>query len=216
MSASGSYSPMVSKLYKSRNILLDILAKRGFEVDDYRGFSVNEVHIMYFNKQLDMLCVNPKTGRQIYVKYYLSNDRKFVKIRPGHIYGLIDDLYDIEEVLKPDDELVVISKDKVNDTLKNLMQELYSNDKKFVNIYDLNDYLFNILEHELVPPHRILGKEEKERVIKTYNVAHPDQLPEIGRFDPVAQAIGIRPGQVCEIIRRSPTAIETVYYRLCY
>ena len=41
------------------------------------------------------------------------------------------------------------------------------------------------------------------------------QFPDISRFDPVAQAIGIRPGQVCEIIRPSKTAISAPYYRIC-
>ena len=42
-----------------------------------------------------------------------------------------------------------------------------------------------------------------------------NQLPEISRFDPVAQAIGMRPGNICEIIRPSKTAIYAPYYRIC-
>ncbi len=41
------------------------------------------------------------------------------------------------------------------------------------------------------------------------------QFPDISRFDPAAQAIGIRPGEVCEIIRPSKTAISAPYYRIC-
>ena len=41
------------------------------------------------------------------------------------------------------------------------------------------------------------------------------QIPEITRFDPVAIAIGLRPQQVVEIIRSSPTALTTKYYRIC-
>ena len=41
------------------------------------------------------------------------------------------------------------------------------------------------------------------------------QLPEISRYDPVALVIGLRPGEVCKIIRPSPTAITTEYFRLC-
>ena len=41
------------------------------------------------------------------------------------------------------------------------------------------------------------------------------QFPEISRFDPVAQALGMRPTQLCEIKRPSPTAIVTNYYRYC-
>jgi DNA-directed RNA polymerase subunit H (RpoH/RPB5) len=40
-------------------------------------------------------------------------------------------------------------------------------------------------------------------------------FPDISRFDPVARAIGIRPGDVCHIIRPSKTAIEADYYRIC-
>ena len=54
-----------------------------------------------------------------------------------------------------------------------------------------------------------LGNEMK----KKYNIRNDSELPEISRFDPIAQAIGIKPKQVCEITRPSKTAIETKYYR---
>ena len=48
-----------------------------------------------------------------------------------------------------------------------------------------------------------------------YNITDDAQFPDISRFDPVAKIIGIRPGQVCEIIRPSKTAIDGKYYRIC-
>ncbi len=48
-----------------------------------------------------------------------------------------------------------------------------------------------------------------------YNITDKSQFPQISRFDPVAKAICLRPGQVCKIIRPSKTAIETTYYRFC-
>ena len=69
--------------------------------------------------------------------------------------------------------------------------------------------------HKLVPPHRIMTKMEEEEMKKHYNVTENSELPEISRFDPIAQAIGMKPGQVCEITRPSKTAIETKFYRLC-
>ena len=56
---------------------------------------------------------------------------------------------------------------------------------------------------------------ENEEMRKKYNISNDSELPEISRFDPIAQAIGMKPGQVCEIIRPSKTAIESNYYRLC-
>ena len=48
-----------------------------------------------------------------------------------------------------------------------------------------------------------------------YNITNDSQFPEISRYDPVAQVIGIRPGQICEITRPSKTAISSKYYRIC-
>ena len=206
-----SYSPLISKIYTSRNILLEILKWRGFNVDDYTGFSVTEAHIMYNNKQLDMILENPDSGKTIYIKYHLTT-----RLSPLHIYEYVDDLFDIEEVLKNSDELIIISKDKVNQTTEDLVDQLYIKDKKFVNIYDLNNYLFNILNHNAVPKHTILDQSEKDEVKKRYNIVKDSQFPEISRSDPVSKAIGLRPGELCKIIRSSPTAVESNYYRLCY
>ena len=54
-SQSARYNPLISKLFKSRAIILDILKARGFETSDYSDFSVNELQAMHKNKQMDML-----------------------------------------------------------------------------------------------------------------------------------------------------------------
>ena len=65
MSQSTSYSPLVSKIYNSRLILLQILKdKRGFDVEDYEGFSVTEIYTQMKNEQLDMLLENNETGKK--------------------------------------------------------------------------------------------------------------------------------------------------------
>ena len=51
--------------------------------------------------------------------------------------------------------------------------------------------------------------------MKRYNITDKVQFPNISRFDPVARAIGLRPGQVCGITRPSKTSIESNYYRIC-
>ena len=128
----------------------------------------------------------------------------------------IDDLFDIEDILSNDDDLIIVSKDKMNNTMRNLLEEIYIKDKKFVTIYNLHDYLFNILNHDMIPEHTILSKEETEAVIKKYNINKMSEFPEISRFDKVAMAIGLRPSHICKIVRSSPTSITGVYYRMCY
>jgi len=213
-SQTASYSPLISKIFRSRKILLDILSKkRGFNVEDYNDFSVTEIHAMYKNEQLDMLVENPDTNRKLFVKYHLGSK---IKSDGRQLYEYIDDYFDIEQVLTVKDELLIITKDKLNDGLKNVINQVYINDNKFVNIYNLNNYLFNILDHELVPHHKPLSDEEKDKIKTQYYITNDKQFPEVSRFDPVAQAIGLRPNQLVEITRSSPTAITTKYYRLCY
>ena len=74
---------------------------------------------------------------------------------------------------------------------------------------------FNILEHALVPPHRVMNEDEVKVIMQKYNITDKTQFPEISRFDPVSQVIGLRPGNVCEILRPSKTAIVANYYRVC-
>ena len=204
-------SDFISKLHNSRNILLDIMEYRGYDVDDYRNSSINEINIQYLNNQLDMLLENSETSKKIYVKYHLST-----KVKPSHIYEYIDDLYNLEQILSKKDDLIILIKDKPNDGLMTCMNTIFNTEKIYFNIFNIHNLLFNILEHNLVPSHKILNADTVEEVMVKYNITKMDQFPEISRFDPVAQAIGLRPGQLCEISRPSITAVTTKYYRLCY
>lgn len=69
-----------------------------------------------------------------------------------------------------------------------------------------------ILEHELVPKHVIVDINEGIKILKQYGVK-PEQLPWLRASDPVARAIGAKPGDIVKIVRRSPTGGEVVVYR---
>ena len=67
----------------------------------------------------------------------------------------------------------------------------------------------------MVPKSRVLSDKEVDQLQIKYNLKTLKQLPEVSRFDPQSLAMCLRPGQVCEYIRRSPTSIESKYYRVC-
>ncbi|MDH5815563.1 MAG: DNA-directed RNA polymerase subunit H [Candidatus Nezhaarchaeota archaeon] len=71
---------------------------------------------------------------------------------------------------------------------------------------------FTILDHELVPKHILLTKEERKQLLEQLKI-RPEQLPWIRASDPVAKLIGAKPGDIVKIIRKSPTAGETIAYR---
>lgn len=72
----------------------------------------------------------------------------------------------------------------------------------------------SILNHELVPPHRIMSKKEVKQLRKKYGLKSPKQLPKILVRDPVMIALGAKRGDVIEITRKSSIAGETKYYRV--
>lgn len=209
-------SAIISTVYTSRNIILDLMGKQGYNIEDYGNFSVNEVNSMKQNNQLDMLLEkkeeDPVTKRKnkIYIRYYLGKT-----IRPSNLQEMIDDLFNLEEILKKDDTLFIIIKDEINETLTNELKHIWESDGIFIVIENIKRLQFNILDHDLVPEHKIVPESEVLKIMKKYNITDKIQFPDISRFDPVARAIGLRPGQLCHIVRPSKTAIKADYYRIC-
>jgi DNA-directed RNA polymerase subunit H (RpoH/RPB5) len=218
--ASQNLSTLIPQIYKSRIVLIDLMKKQDYNTTDYEGFSVNEVNTMKTNNQLDMILSKTKedsdekktddNDRKIYIKYYLAK-----ALRPANLQEMIDDLYSVEEVLTKNDTLLIVVKDEVNETLTNAIKHIWESEKIYIILIPIKRLQFNILDHVLVPKHRVLTEAEKIRIKTKYNIINDNQFPELSRFDPVAQAIGIRPGEVCEIIRPSKTAISAPYYRIC-
>ena len=210
-------SVLISQICQSRKTILELMDKQGFDVTGYSNFSVSEVNAMKQNNQLDMLLEtaddkvtpeNPK--RKIYIRYYLTS-----RPAPKNIQEMIDDLFVLTETLKKNDTLFIIIKDDPNETLVNELKHIWESDGIFIVVENIKRLQFNILNHTLVPPHQVLIEKEVDEVMKRYNILDKAQFPDISRFDPVARVIGLRPGQVCKIIRPSKTAIETNYYRIC-
>ena len=197
-------------IFQSRKIILQQLLRQGFTVEEYEDFTVAEVHALMQAKQLDMLVEHEETGMKTYVKYHLNKT-----IRPNNITEYVDDLYNLENILTKRDNLIIITKDEPNDTLTQMIKQLWETEKIFIIVYPIKRLQFNILLHSKVPSHQPLTPSEQEKFMKEYNITSNAQIPEISRFDPVSLAIGIRPGSVCKIVRPSKTAITANFYRMC-
>ena len=200
----------IVKLFKSRLTIIDLLEKQGFNVEEYKYFNMSEIDAMYSKQQLDLTFEN-EDNKKVYVKYYLDSKQ----IKPPTLDNIIEDLFEIENVLTKNDTLIIITDEEPNDTIINKIKFLFDKDGIFVVIHNIQRLQFNILNHELVPKCKILSDEELSNLKATINIKDNSQLPEISRFDPQALAMCIRPGQVCELIRKSLTSLETKYYRVC-
>ena len=206
---SGNASGTITAIYKSRTNLLALLNAQGYDISQYDNFGMNEVHAMNTNKQLDIMVVN-ESGQKAYVKYHLGKP-----LRRDNITEYVEDLYHLEKTLSKQDSLIIVMKSEKNDTNIAVLNQIWEQSGIHIVIFSLDRLQFNILEHTYVPKHTILNEEETQAMMSKYNIAHPDMLPNISRYDPVAMAIGMRPGQVCRIDRFSKTAVSTPYYRIC-
>jgi DNA-directed RNA polymerase subunit H len=240
-------SKTISRLYTARKTLLELLSTRGYDVEGYANFGVNEVNAMYTHKQLDMLVeikgeqkskgskskgekgkkdkdVVETENKKTYVKFHLEKT-----LSVSHINDLIEDLYVLgvggeiggtglsananDTVLTEKDTLIIITKQEIK-TMNQFVNQLFLQGR-FIVLLSLDRLQFNILNHQYVPTHTILSNDEVGEIMKKYNVMEKSQLPDISRYDPVALAIGMRPGEVCSIDRPSKSAISSLYYRVC-
>jgi len=203
----------IEQIYKSRNNLLDILGTQKYNISPYENTGLYEVGIMESTKQLDMILStndDEKFKKKCYVKYHLDKN-----LRTNLIYEMIEDLYNLEQLLTKKDDLIIIVGDEPNDPLIKTLKDMWQQEGIYITVFNIKRLQFNILKHELVPKHIILNKKETDAIRKKYNIMDDKQIPDISRFSPVSLAIGIRPGEICEITRPSKTAINSKFYRIC-
>jgi len=214
-SLSSHSSSKIVSIYKSRTTILELLLSQEYNVDEYKNFNINEIDVMHANNQLDMLLStkpDAKQGeRKVYVKYFLEQKQ----LRANNLQEIIDDLFLVENVLTKEDTIIIIVDGEPNEPIIKFVNEIYQKEKIFVVIHNIKRLQFNILKHKFVPRAHILSSKEAEEFMTRMNVKSLAQLPEISRFDPQAQAICLRPGQICRFTRESPTAMTYFYYRVC-
>lgn len=115
------------------------------------------------------------------------------------------------------DTLMIISMSSrpISDVIREYLRRYWEMKQIFITVQCYKYFMFCILKHQYVPWHKILTEEEKRNILQRYRVRHEEEMSEISRFDPVAIAILLRPGQMVEIHRPSNTAGTTFHYRIC-
>ena len=212
----------VVQIYNSRNTILELLhTKHKYNIDEYKGFSINEIDAMIQSNQLDMLLTHSEgpdgtsegtiAPYKTYVKYYIKSTLNEHTLQP-----IVEDLFILTDTLSTKDMLIVILDGEPNESLEAHLKYKWNHDGIFVVVHNIKRLQFNILEHHLVPSNiRILNASETDEMIRKYLLKSTKELPEISRFDPMALAICLKPGEICAFDRKSPTALLTTYYRIC-
>ena len=209
---------LITKLEKSRGVILQMLEDRGYNVDEYKNYTVIEIDSMYKNTPtkvqkdllpLDIIC--SKDSQKIIIKYVFNS-----KIKASNIESLIEDMKE-DGLIKDNDSVLFILKDKIsNEYLFDTQIDLiYNKLNIFIQVFWLDTLIINITHHELVPKHDIISNEEKMGLLSKYDINKLTQLPIIIKTDPIAKYLGMKRGDVCVIKRPSETSGVYIRYRYC-
>ena len=205
---------IVNKLFESRSVILEMLNDRNYNIENYINYNQDEINVLYTQSTKTSVENNPidiqvsKGSHKLLLKYVLN------KIRISNICNLVTELVeDYEE----NDTIILVIKDKLNnkDTLEKCFDNILTEKKIFVQLFELDKLMYNVTKHVLVPKHKILNDGEKHDLLTRYSLSSYNQLPIILKTDPVAQYIGMKNGDVCEITRASQTHGIYTNYRYC-
>lgn len=80
------------------------------------------------------------------------------------------------------------------------------------NINSKEDKEIYVLKHFLNPKARVLKRDEKEKILKKYNISE-DKLPKIFASDPLAKSLKAKIGDIIEFERDDGTG-KYLFYRI--
>jgi DNA-directed RNA polymerase I, II, and III subunit RPABC1 len=191
-------------LFKVRKTVLEMISDRGIYVPDTENITFEQLSVKFNNNNLDIFIDDETKNIKVYVHFH-NEIKNFSKADLKNIMTSIISKYNDPNIM-----LILVLKEKENSAVsKELLKDTYKN----VEVFLRKNLVFNITHHVLVPKHSILTKEEEKELLDKYYTTK-GKLPKLARTDPIAKYYGMKPEQVCKIIRKSPEVGEYIYYRL--
>jgi DNA-directed RNA polymerase subunit H len=220
-------------VYKSRTFILEMLAARGFDISQYIHYTENDLRTLLIAQQSNGFISKPEVGpldillekktsstttEKIYVKYRL--DEKFRERE--NLTSQITDIF--SSILSTNDCLIILNLTRIYINAKTANKSDSTSEEYvtrfmakgfFVQMFGLENFLFNVSDHQFVPKHELASKEDIDLLMIQYNISNLKNLPSIKWLDPQAKYIGARPKSVLKITTfNSATGLAPIY-RYC-
>ncbi len=206
----------VSKLYRVRRTILELLRHRGYAIletpeDLNLPLATFEQIFATANYNREVLTMlkqkrdNPED--QIYVFFPDEARNKALGVKP---------IADKATRMERDgvSRALIILQTGLTSYARQAVDKVNDGGRFRMEVFLENELLVNITQHQLVPEHIVLEPEEKKALLLRYKLKE-SQLPRIQKTDPIARYFGLVHGQVVKITRPSETAGRYITYRLC-
>ncbi len=204
----------LESLLNARNNIIKMMDFRGYDISKIPILSTKEIEIFDDIKNDKKKKTNP--FNLIFKKEEDTIEINFIfsKMTEKKLEEFINKFFEDKDFSK--NSLIIILKDKDNENiLQSKAYQVYQLYKYFTQVYSINNLQQNIIEHSFVPNHILLNKSEEKELMNKYRLDSKRKLPYITKYDPVAKYIGMKPGNICKIIRSSETSGIYISYRYC-
>jgi len=223
----------IEKVFRSRQVLLEILYERGYDTTGVEKYGPNEIREALAatpnGKALEFMVkaregMNPPTQN---VRIYIFLQRLKQKL-PGFLTSLETPIgasadqssRQVDKLGSPVDpaltSVICLINEPVVPVFNAAANMVWSKRNLRLSFFYIDSFQMNPLKHYLVPPHEIVPREQHESLMKDLYITTPAQFPLIRYHeDPITRVIGSIPGDIIKITRPSPSAGEYTVYRVC-
>ncbi|KAK6235796.1 hypothetical protein QUC31_019535 [Theobroma cacao] len=219
----------ITKLFKARRTVLQMLRDRGYSVDDSDIKTTRQQFIEKFGDNIhlkrDDLLIHCNKGdapidqhpkqsseNQVMLCSVLNIRIMIYVFFPAELKVGVPMVRNCAKRMKADNvfNAILVVQKALTAPAKAAINEI--NSYFHMDVFEEAELLTNITEHMFVPKHTVLTDQEKKKLLEKYRVKET-QLPRILVSDPVARYYGMKHGQVVKITRESVTADTYDTYR---
>jgi len=209
-------------LIRSRYTILQILEDRGYDTEDYRHISPDQILELAGgttdagNKALDIHVMarpgGPATCPNAVVIYQIVD-----RLRT-HLNTYLRDLYDAtlrKDAVKYTADVIILLNEPYNEAFDKAALQMWQTNKGRLTFFHIKQVVVHLGRHELVPPHRKLSPEEARAELERWRITQRSQLPLIKHHDIQSRILGLVPGDIVEVLRPSATSGVSRVLRIC-
>ncbi len=196
-------------MYRSRNVMIEMLSDRGYSIDSLTSYSREEFQSIYRNfykyynefipnspfLPLDIKLTHPTRDNTSIVIIWIPN----LQVADAAAKFFTENSSNYESII-----LIIGQNFSLDDSKYQKLLKKYE-DNYTVIFYQWKQVTVNITRHRLVPQFKLLSsnyhQKQLESIKKHYSLYHYNQLPIQLARDPISLYYGAKPGDIFKIYR---------------